>query len=193
MTKSKKISYLALSAIVLSMTACSTTSQPNPQNQSTEDRIGKAVVSPLNDLNLMHNDTPPPISAALKNPYQKPEPNSCPNITTLIQQLDAVLGSDLDAVENHEKSNAEKGTQFVKDEAVGSVERTINGAIPFRGWIRKFSGAEKRSKEEAAGIAAGIVRRAYLKGVGQELGCPYPGSPLIVSADPKPSNETNKK
>jgi len=37
--------------------------------------------------------------------------------------------------------------------------------IPFRGWIRKLTGAERYSKRVAAAITAGAVRRAFLKGV----------------------------
>jgi hypothetical protein len=54
--------------------------------------------------------------------------------------------------------------------------------IPFRGWIRKLDGAERHSKEVAAAIAAGSVRRAFLKGVGQTLGCAAPAAPLQAQA-----------
>jgi hypothetical protein len=54
--------------------------------------------------------------------------------------------------------------------------------IPFRGWVRKLDGAERHSKEVAAAIAAGSVRRAFLKGVGQTLGCAAPAAPLQALA-----------
>ena len=44
--------------------------------------------------------------------------------------------------------------------------------------MRKLDGAERHSKEVAAAIAAGSVRRAFLKGVGQTLGCEAPAAPL---------------
>jgi hypothetical protein len=49
--------------------------------------------------------------------------------------------------------------------------------VPFRGWVRKLSGAERYSKEVAAAIAAGTVRRAYLKGLGEAKGCAAPAAP----------------
>ena len=171
---------VAASLIALcSICACST-----PDNQSvngptsTPDRIGKAIVSPLNDINVVKENIPTVLSDAIKNPYQAPADSSCAAITEQVKKFDVALGPDLDAtIDVHDKSMTEKGSVHAQDEAVGTVERTITGAIPFRSWIRKFSGAEKRSKEMSAAIAAGIVRRAYLKGMGQEKGCDYPAAP----------------
>ena len=41
----------------------------------------------------------------------------------------------------------------------------------------KLSGAERYSREVAAAIAAGTIRRAYLKGVGASTGCAAPAAP----------------
>jgi hypothetical protein len=43
--------------------------------------------------------------------------------------------------------------------------------VPFRGWVRKLSGAERYSRQVAAAIAAGAARRAFLKGLAQGKGC----------------------
>lgn len=51
------------------------------------------------------------------------------------------------------------------------------GIVPFRGWVRKLSGAERYAKEVAAAITAGTIRRAYLKGLGQAAGCAAPAAP----------------
>ena len=40
-----------------------------------------------------------------------------------------------------------------------AVRRTVEGMVPFRSWVRKLTGAEKHSKEVAASIIAGGVRR----------------------------------
>jgi len=42
----------------------------------------------------------------------------------------------------------------------------------------KMSGAEHYSREVAAAIAAGTVRRAYLKGLGDARGCAAPAAPI---------------
>ena len=55
--------------------------------------------------------------------------------------------------------------------AVGALQRTAEGVIPFRGWIRKLSGAERHSRQVAAAITAGGVRRAFLKGVRASRSC----------------------
>nr|QQZ48666.1 hypothetical protein JKL49_14210 [Phenylobacterium glaciei] len=38
--------------------------------------------------------------------------------------------------------------------------------IPFRGWVRRLSGAQRHDSLVTAAINAGAVRRAYLKGLG---------------------------
>ena len=64
---------------------------------------------------------------------------------------------------------------------VGVVRHTAEGLIPFRGWVRKLSGAERYSKQVLDAITAGIIRRAYLKGLGQAKGCTAPAAPLPPS------------
>lgn len=169
----------------LTVTSCVThESAPVTGPASTSDRIGKAIVSPLNDLNLIQTAIPPVIQEALKDPYQIPAISTCDALAEQIHLLDMALGADLDAmVATEQVTYLDQGGTMVQDEAVGSVERTIQGAIPFRSWIRKFSGAEKHSKELTTAIAAGIVRRAFLKGIGLEHGCEPPAAPLKHSIE----------
>ena len=47
----------------------------------------------------------------------------------------------------------------------GLSSGAASDVIPFRGWIRKLSGAERHDKYVQAAITAGAVRRAYLKGL----------------------------
>jgi hypothetical protein len=63
------------------------------------------------------------------------------------------------------------------DTAADLLRGTAEGVVPFRGWVRKLSGAERYAKEVAAAIAAGTIRRAFLKGLGQATGCPAPAAP----------------
>jgi hypothetical protein len=49
--------------------------------------------------------------------------------------------------------------------------------IPFRGWVRKLTGAERHDKLVQSAITAGAVRRAYLKGLGEAKGCNPPATP----------------
>ncbi|MGZ5182034.1 MAG: hypothetical protein ACXWC2_16235, partial [Ramlibacter sp.] len=67
----------------------------------------------------------------------------------------------------------------------GAVQRTAEGLIPFRGWVRKLSGAERYSKKVAASITAGSVRRGFLKGFAASEHCPSPSPLKTASADPR--------
>jgi hypothetical protein len=62
--------------------------------------------------------------------------------------------------------------------AVAAVRRTAEGIIPFRGWVRKLTGAERYARDVSASITAGSLRRSYLKGMRQASGClKTPSSP----------------
>jgi hypothetical protein len=164
----------------LGLAACASnqTSQVNAP-KSTGDRIGDAIVSPLNDLNLIQTNIPPVLEEAIKNPYHSFAEHSCESLVEEVKLLDAALGPDVDAPHSPDEFNVlEKGQEFAQNEAVGSVERTVQGVIPFRSWIRKLSGAEKRARKLNTAIAAGMMRRAFLKGIGQELDCEAPAAPI---------------
>ena len=52
-----------------------------------------------------------------------------------------------------------------------TMSTMVDGVIPLRSWVRKLSGAERHSKAVAAAIAAGTMRRPYLKGWARAAGC----------------------
>lgn len=146
-------------------------------------RLAQAATAPLNDLNLVRAPIPPVLAAALKSPYGLPADRSCSALAAEVQALDAVLGADLDTPATASNpSLIERGSTAAGDAVVGAVRNTAEGVIPFRGWVRKLSGAERYAREVAAAIAAGTVRRAYLKGLGQSGGCGAPAAPAGPSA-----------
>jgi hypothetical protein len=49
--------------------------------------------------------------------------------------------------------------------------------VPFRGWVRQLTGAERHARAVQTAVAAGRVRRAYLKGLGQMIRCRWPAAP----------------
>lgn len=160
--------------------AACTTAPPAPQ-PSTDARLTQAAVTPLGDLNLVKAAIPPVLEAALKAPYAAPADTSCAALTADVQALDAVLGADLDTPATAANpSLIERGSGAAGDAVVGAVRNTTEGVIPFRGWVRKLTGAERYAREVAAAIAAGTVRRAYLKGLGQAAGCAAPASPAAL-------------
>jgi hypothetical protein len=136
-----------------------------------EKNVRDAATTPLSDLNVVRADIPPVLAAAQKAPYTAPADKSCAALTTDVQALDAALGADLDApATGSNPSLIERG-------ANDALRNTAEGVIPFRGWVRKISGAERYSREVAAAIAAGTIRRAYLKGIAQAGGRQPPASP----------------
>lgn len=160
----------------LSLVACAAPRQDGTSPTGT--RVGDAATAPLSDLNLVRAEIPPPLVQALKSPYRAPAEPGCAAIATEVAQLEAVLGADLDVPPSASRpSLIERGGGAVGDAAVGALRSTAEGVIPFRGWVRKLTGAERYSREVAAAIAAGSVRRSYLKGVGQARGCASPAAP----------------
>jgi hypothetical protein len=141
---------------------------------STATRIGTAATVPLTDLNVAQEDIPAVLLTAREHPYQVPASQNCVAISLEIRELDEVLGADLDApVSPADPSLARRASSLVQDQAVGALQRTTEGLIPFRGWVRKLSGAERHSKHVSACIAAGSARRAFLKGFAASEHCAW--------------------
>ena len=148
---------------LISLCACTT--------QSQKDAVG-AATSPLNDLNLVQSKIPDALKSAHQAPYAIPDDASCTTLSSQIAALDDALGSDLDAPATASNPGViERATDLVSDQAVSAIRRTANGVVPFRDWVRKLTGAERHSKLVDASIAAGIVRRAFLKGLKVSKNC----------------------
>lgn len=175
MNKTLRTATLVLPAI---LSACAV--QGTAPKTETSSRVGEAVTAPLADLNLLRTKIPPVLIEAQKSPYQLPAVSNCEVLAEEIRTLDEALGPDLDAPRpDGDPTLLERGTEEAGDAAIGAIKSAAVGWIPYRGWVRKLTGAEKHSKEVASAITAGIVRRAYLKGLGQAQGCPAPASPLV--------------
>jgi len=148
---------------------------------NTASRVGDAATTPLSDLNIKKTDIPAVLVSARKNPYQMPAPQNCVAIALEIRELDEALGADLDApVLDAKPSLMHKASDVATDQAVNAVQRTAQDLIPFRGWVRKLSGAERYSSHVSACIMAGSVRRAFLKGVAASQGCAWREVPASV-------------
>lgn len=163
---------LALTLLPLALTACSTPAPTAPPDSGNS--VTQAATTPLSDLNLVRADIPPVLALAQRGPYALPAERSCEALAKDVQALDAVLGADLDtSVTAVNPSLVDRGS----DAAGGALLSAAAGVIPYRGWVRKLTGAERYAKEVAAAIAAGTIRRAYLKGLGQSAGCNAPAAP----------------
>lgn len=166
--------YIVL-PLILAACATSKTSQPSESGS----RITEAVATPFSDLNLIRTKIPEVLTEAKKNPYQPPTALTCTGLSDEVRTLDEALGPDLDIPKDSSTPTLmERGTVTVGDAAVDALKGAAGGLIPFRSWVRKLTGAERHSREVTASIAAGIVRRAFLKGIGQTRGCQSPAAPL---------------
>ena len=167
-----------LSAAALA--GCTTTSHKQPDrvqttSQAERENFQGAVAAPLRDLNLLRTKIPPVLLEAMADPYYRPPSKklTCGDIDGLLEPLDQALGADLDEASKDQDDLVQKGQGVV----LGAVAGATSGVIPFRGWIRKLSGAEKHDSFVQAAITAGAVRRGYLKGLGESRGCPPPATP----------------
>jgi hypothetical protein len=93
----------------------------------------------------------------------------------------ANIRQNLDEMEIDQDSLGEMGGEAALD----AIADFASSAIPFRGWVRRLSGAESHQKRVQAAISAGEARRAYLKGLGEQLKCAPPASPNRRKPAPK--------
>lgn len=169
MTRSAIASWICASA---SLTAALVAASPAAARQRavTDETVtvGDVAMTPLEDLNLAKDPIPLVLQSAALEPYRSIAGNSCADIRNEIGDLDAVLGEDVDMGPIDQKSSAN----------VGKIAQNLVGMlIPYRGLIRNLSGAERHERAFRDAIAAGLMRRAYLKGLGQGMDCPYPARP----------------
>ncbi|KSB89026.1 hypothetical protein AS593_09770, partial [Caulobacter vibrioides] len=208
-------SLLLLAATLPLLAACATTHQPEPQaaqgqapvsqaevenldkiqttSEANKDGLSGAVTAPLRDVNLMRTKIPPVLLEAMQDPYARPQPSSCGQLTALVKPLDAALGIDLDQVPPGEDEDLmDRGRKAAGDAALGAMASAAQDLIPMRGWVRKLSGAEKHDRLVQSAMAAGAVRRAYLKGLGEARGCMPPATPQH-RGEPQPEQEAKKR
>lgn len=162
--------------------------EPVTSDSDVTDRVGQAAITPLSDLNVVQQKIPEVLLHARDvGAYSVPDKLDCPSVQNEINRLDVALGADFDAAGKGKPSLLERGGDMAENYGVGFVRRTMEGFVPFRSWLRKLTGAEKHSKQVAAAIMAGGVRRAYLKGLRQGLGCPIPAPKAVASTPPAPT------
>jgi len=168
---------LSLSIALLVLAAGPVLAQDRGSTQ-TRPNLRDAVTAPLDDLNLKHVDIPDVLKRAVASPYDMDGMTRCEPIAAEVGRLDAALGPDLDEPPAPDsRTRAQKLKQAAGDAVVGAVEDETRSVIPFRGWVRKLSGAERRDKRVAEAISAGKLRRAYLKGAGMQKNCAPPAAP----------------
>lgn len=163
-----------LLCLALLVPACTTSVAP----KDDQSKIATAATTPLSDLNLLREKIPKPLNEARRAPYAVPDDLSCDSLAAQVRALDEVLGPDLDRPKvKDDEGLIERGGEAVGDVTVGAVKGAAEGVVPLRSWVRGLTGAERNAKEVSAAVAAGTIRRSFLKGLGQAAGCAPPAAP----------------
>ena len=171
---------LALLAVVgMSISACATT---GTSARSGVDQVnaglGSALQAPLEDFNLIREEIPPILLEAVAGPYSVAGIGRCPAIAAEIARLDEALGPDLDAViQAEDEGLGDQAADAAADATLDAVRDTVTDFIPGRSWVRRLSGAHRHSEQVKAAVRAGLQRRAFLKGIGQQKNCAPPAAP----------------
>jgi len=162
--------------------------QPDRGVMQQKDSFRDAALAPLEDLNLKQKGIPDVLVRAGRDPYDLEGLKRCEGLAEEIGRLDGALGPDLDeAPPPDHRTKLQKAGGAIKDAGVSEVRSETRSVLPFRGWIRKLTGADRHEKQIAAAVRAGEVRRGYLKGVGMRMNCAPPAAPSWFVPEPPKS------
>ncbi len=157
-----------------------------------KEGVPGVVEAPFEDVNLIRTQIPPVLLRAQTAPYARPAPASCAEIATEVRDLDDALGDDFDIDASEDATpDARKGRQ-AGEVMVSAMRDTTEDLIPFRSWVRRLSGAQAHANVVRIAVYSGRVRRSYLKGLGEALGCRYPAAPKGASRLPVKPDPTKK-
>jgi hypothetical protein len=167
-------------AVAALAAACGTSEKPSPQLSQQPPRVDRsdqvrrgvadAATMPLRDVGLIKPDIPAPLTG-LEYPYESQRLLSgCSQILYELGQLDAALGPET-YQPAEQRRLMQRGADAAVGGAVGVARDAAGDVIPFRGWVRRASGAAKAEKDVAHAIEMGQMRRAFLRGYGAAIGC----------------------
>jgi hypothetical protein len=153
--------------------------------QRADSGVRGALTQPLRDLSILRPEPEEVLQRAAVAPYAITAalPNGaldCIAVASEIELLDSALGEDLDVVtpEASLMAQARTGAGDALVDAVGDLV-----SLPYRGLIRRITGAERRDREMEEAVEAGMVRRAFLKGL-RARECAIPE--LLAEPEPAP-------
>ena len=175
-------------AVTAALAATGALAQSPPvrtSDEAGEANLQGALLAPLRDVNLMRDKVPKALNGAQDAPYLSPEDASCAQLAEMIAPLDKALGPDTG-------DGAETQKPGVGSMVFGALADVTRDAIPFRGVVRRITGASKQDQKVREARQAGHLRRAYLKGFASAKGCYGPVRPQVAQAEPAPSPELVK-
>jgi hypothetical protein len=184
---------LSASLVLVAVGAAHAQSPPPDQSDTTtaplqtpgaygRANVAHAAVAPLHDLNLTRQKIPQVLLAAMADPYAR-VPRSCRAIFVRISDLTEALGPDFDEPGTPVDPTLKGKTGPM---ALALVHGAAENVLPFHGFVSTLTGAERHDALVLQALNAGSVRRAYLKGVGESIGCHPPDAPrhLAIAAPP---------
>ena len=169
-------------ALTLALGACSGTSNEQPNIVTSNDGnvftdvvsgtfegVFDTIQTPFRDLGFTKEEIPESLAAAANGPYSQPASKKCKAIMQEITALNEVLGEDkydpeiILASSSNNTSYFAEGIQYASGMAIAKTGKIA--ALPFRGVVRRVSGAAKQEKASKEAHEAGEIRRAYLRGM----------------------------
>ncbi len=150
--------------------------------------FGNAVQAPLEDLNIKRVEIPKVLLRAQENPYDLTTMTRCETIAAEVGSLDDALGPDMDEPPPPPGDRGDRNADFAARQTLNAVRDTSSSLVPFRGWVRRLSGAERHSQAVMIAVKAGTARRSYLKGIGMRMNCAPPAAPswFVPGDEPPP-------
>ncbi len=158
---------ITISFVIAFIAPASAQTAIDPGSMSASD----VVTRPLSDVNIKKKNIPELLIAAQERPYTLSGLKTCARMQTAVRNLDAVLGDDIDTVQEKTRDQKRGNT------AARLANSIVGSLIPFGGIVREVSGANGNERQLQIAIYAGSVRRAFIKGVGLQKGCGYPARP----------------
>ncbi|HEY1425429.1 MAG TPA: hypothetical protein VGF50_02040 [Caulobacteraceae bacterium] len=149
-----------------------------PEQEGRQGVVKGVLVQPFRDFGLIESRIPRVLLEAMADPYARVRPVTCDALTVRIRELDGALGPDMDApIDTERPSMVRKGKGDARDAGLDAMRGAEQSYIPFDGAIRAVSGANRHDHRVLNAIKAGSMRRSYLKGLGESIGCPAPATP----------------
>ena len=184
MARVKEIVSIACAALALAGCA-STSGGVSTAVNKTSEGIGDAALTPLNDFNLRRTEVPARL-AALQSAYEPLLTPTCETIAYEVDELTKILGPDSDAPAGPDADLGQQAGEGAAGLALGGVASVATDFIPFRSVVREATGASAHERRLRAAYERGVTRRAYLKGVGAQMGCAPPAAPQPSAGIPPP-------
>ncbi|HEY3799272.1 MAG TPA: hypothetical protein VGL58_13060 [Caulobacteraceae bacterium] len=153
-----------------------------PEQEGRQNLMHGVIEQPFRDFNLIRSKIPPVLLEAIADPYERPGDSSCAALSARLAVLNDALGPDLDEPASTDHPGVlTRGEGAAKTGMLDAMRSEVQEQIPFDGFIRFMTGAQRHDRLVMAAIQAGAIRRGYLKGLGEAHSCTSPAVPLHLA------------